>query len=259
MSPEQALAELLGRLGAHKGAAVFLSEEELVSWPESAVSELKRAGLLSPASPAASVVCPGCEEQCVMPVQTLNADRGRVVSFVVCDKRDDTSRVPLPKEGLRQWCASLFGVAGLLSLLLDLPGSVSGQGARRELGVLRGRRHSSQVALIADGALKLQIAGHTADVGAVLTLKAGAFTVDRVALAGFADKPVAGGGDVESAAVRRKRLAAEVRTEKAKGTKAFLKTVALREDISVQLLKQILDSPPAPAKKYPETSSRRLS
>ena len=259
MSPEQALAELLGRLGANKGAAVLVSEEELGSWPDSAVSALKKAGLLSPASPAGSVVCPGCEEQCVMPVQTQTADRGRVVSFVVCDKRGAISRVPLSKEGLRQWCASLLGLAGLLSRLLDLPGSVSGQGARCELGVLRGRKHSSQVALIADGALKLHIAGHTANVGAVLTLKASGFAVDRIALAGFADKPVAGGGDVESAAARRKRLSAEVRAEKARGTKAFLKTVALREDISVQRLKQILNSPPAHAKKYRGTSARWLS
>lgn len=249
MSPEQVLAELLGRLGASKGAAVLISEEELALWPDSAVSALKKAGLISQASPAASVVCPGCEEQCVMPVQTLTADEGRVVSFVVCDKRDDISRVPVPVEGLRQWCASLLGLAELLSRLLNLPGSVSGQGARCELGVLRGRKHSSQVALIADDALKLHIAGRTADVGAVLTLMAGGFAVDRVALAGFADKPLAGGGDVESAAARRKRLAAEVRAEKTRGTKAFLKTVALREDISVQRLKQILGSPPAPAKK----------
>ncbi len=256
MSPEQVLAELLERLGANKGAAVLVSEEELASWPESAVSALKKEGLLSPASPAGSVVCPGCEEQCVMPVQTLAADKGRIVSFIVCDKRDDISRVPLRVEGLRQWCASLLGLAGLLSRLLDLPGSVVGQGARCELGVLRGRRYSSQVALIADGALKLHIAGHTADVEAVLTLKAGAFAVDRVVLAGFADKPAAGGGDVESAAARGKRLAVEVRAEKAKGTKAFLKTVAGRENISVQRLKQLLRPKTAPAKKRHRSSPK---
>lgn len=210
MSPEQVLAELLGRLGASRGEAVLVSEEELASWPEATVRAFKAAGLLTAASPASSAVCPGCEEQCVMPVQTLGADYGRVAAFVSCDKREDISRVPVSVEGLRQWRMSLLGVAGLLSCLLDLPGAASGEGARCELGVLRGRRHSSQITLIADGALKLHVAGHTADVGTVLTLKAGTFVVDRVALAALADRPAAGGGDVESASARRKRLAAEV-------------------------------------------------
>jgi hypothetical protein len=53
--------------------------------------------------PADSVVCPGCEQECTMLVETLPAGTGPVVSFVVCEKRDDINRVQVPAERLRQW------------------------------------------------------------------------------------------------------------------------------------------------------------
>ena len=71
MTPQEAFAELLGRIGANKGEAVLVSEEELGAWPDGAVRALKDAGLLSLASPASSVVCPGCEQECSMPVTTV--------------------------------------------------------------------------------------------------------------------------------------------------------------------------------------------
>jgi len=58
-TPEQAFGELLGRIGANKGEAVLVNEEELAAWPDGAVRALKGAGLLSLASPASSMVRPG--------------------------------------------------------------------------------------------------------------------------------------------------------------------------------------------------------
>ncbi|MEO6911472.1 MAG: hypothetical protein ABI158_11175, partial [Edaphobacter sp.] len=86
MTPEQALTELLGRIGANKGEAVLVSEEELCAWPDGAVRALKDAGLLSLASPASSVVCPGCEQECSMPVTDRLVGSEKPVLFVVCDK-----------------------------------------------------------------------------------------------------------------------------------------------------------------------------
>ena len=62
MSPQDALCELLARLGASKGAAVLISGEELNHWPAVAVRAMKSHNLLVKARPAASVVCPGCEQ-----------------------------------------------------------------------------------------------------------------------------------------------------------------------------------------------------
>ncbi len=62
------------------------------------------------------------------------------------------------------------------------------------------------------------------------------------------DQPVAGAGDEESAAQRRERLKKRVQAVKAKGTKAFLKTVAEEEGISSSRLKQLLREEPEPTK-----------
>ena len=259
VTQDQALAELLGRIGAGKGAVVLVSETELSRWPESAVRAMKAAGLLTPASPALSVVCPGCEQECSMPVDSRSKGAGVSSFFVVCDKRDDISTVAIPAASLRQWGASLVGLAEMIARLLDLAGAVSVNGQRCDVGILRGRKHSSHVTLIADRTLSLRVGGHVMDLGTVLTIRNGAAKIDRQAIERCADKPVAGGGDVEAADQRRKRLAGEVKAEKAKGTKAFLKVVAAREDITTQRLKQILQDAPQPSRKSRLGAARRSS
>jgi hypothetical protein len=59
MTPQAALIELLARVGARNGAAVFISAEELSEWPAAAVAAMKSKKLLAKARPAVSVVCPG--------------------------------------------------------------------------------------------------------------------------------------------------------------------------------------------------------
>ncbi len=71
MTPKAALIELLGRVGARLGESITVSTEELSQWPTEAVAALKSQGLLLKARPAKSVVCPGCEQECSMPVHTV--------------------------------------------------------------------------------------------------------------------------------------------------------------------------------------------
>ena len=47
MTPLEALLELLERVGASRGAAALVSEEELSRWPAEAVRELKAQKLLA--------------------------------------------------------------------------------------------------------------------------------------------------------------------------------------------------------------------
>src|SRR5579864_2204631 len=102
MTPLDAIRELLVRLGGSNRGAVLVSEEELSQWPAVAVKAMKSQKLLVKARPAASVVCPGCEQECVMLVHTL-LDGPRIpASFIVCDKRDDINRVPVAAERLMQ-------------------------------------------------------------------------------------------------------------------------------------------------------------
>jgi hypothetical protein len=56
MTPQAALIELLARVGARNGAAVFVSAEELSQWPVAAVAAMKSQKLLARARPAISVL-----------------------------------------------------------------------------------------------------------------------------------------------------------------------------------------------------------
>jgi hypothetical protein len=246
MTPLEALLELLDRMGASRDAAALVSEEELRQWPIEAVRALKSHKLLVKASPATTVVCPGCEQECTMPVDTVSAGTGKAAtSFVVCDKRDDINRVAVSAERLRQWRASAAPIADLITGLLGLRSPDAGaiSSGRWEIGMLKGRKYSSHIVLIADGQLTLCVAGHTVALADVLTLGGGSFKLDKQTLIRFVDKPVAGAGDQESAAQRRDRLKKRVQSEKAKGNKAFLKKVSEEESISVSRLKQLLAKP----------------
>lgn len=249
MTPEAVLVELLDRIGAHHGEAVFVTVQELSTWPVGAVAAMKSLGLLAKTRPATTAMCPGCERECVMPVHVLTDAARGPEAFIVCDKRSDINRVPVPVARLEQWQASGDSVASLLAGLLGLHRSGSGTDAARwEVGMFKGAKHSSHLVLAVDGKLTLSLAGHSVPVADVLALEGNAFQVDRRTLNRLVDQPVAGAGDVESAAHRRERLKKRVQAVKAKGTKAFLKAVAEEEGISVSRLKQLLNDDTEPAK-----------
>lgn len=184
MTPEAALVELLERLGARHGAVVIVSDHELNAWPSAAVAAMKSRGLLTKAPPATSTVCPGCERECVMPVHVLTDKAREPAAFIVCDKRSDINRAPVPVSCLEQWRASGDSVASLLSGLLGLhrSGASGTDPAHWEVGMLKGAKHSSHVVLVADGKLALSLAGHSVPLVDVLALDAHGLKVDKHAL-----------------------------------------------------------------------------
>ena len=96
MTPQDALIELLGRVGASQGAAVLINDDELGQWPKAAVAAIKTQRLLIKTRPASSAICPGCERDCVMPVHVLPVEGKRPARvFISCDKRDDIGTVRL--------------------------------------------------------------------------------------------------------------------------------------------------------------------
>ena len=101
-----ALIEILARVGASHGAAVFVGAQELDEWPVTVIASIKAQKMLVKARPAASVVCPGCERECVMSVHIVAAQTNASRAFVVCDKRSDINRVAVPVESLEQWQTS---------------------------------------------------------------------------------------------------------------------------------------------------------
>ncbi|AOV18741.1 hypothetical protein BJI67_15985 (plasmid) [Acidihalobacter aeolianus] len=251
MTPQAVLAELLDRVAAQQGNAVLLNADELAQWPAETVATLKAQKVITRARPAVSAVCPGCERECVMPVHTL-ADAGRTGAFIVCDKRSDISRVPVPDAQLEQWQASGDSIADLLAGLLSLqrPNMGNSLAGRWEVGVFRGKKHASHLVLLAGERLTLTMAGHSIALTEVLALEGNRFKVDKRRLTRLVDQPVAGAGDIESAEQRRERIKKRVNELKAHGVRAFLKTVADEEGLSISRIKQLIqDDDPAPKSK----------
>jgi hypothetical protein len=163
MTPLDAVLELLGRVGALNGAAALVSEEELSHWPAEAVGAMRSQKLLVKARPTASAVCPGCEQECVMPVHTLPAGPRGAASFIVCDKRSDINRVAVPAERLRQWRCEMDALCGFAAQSLGLRRSdkPSAIGELWEIGIATGGKRKQMLCLRADGELAL-VAGNNA-------------------------------------------------------------------------------------------------
>lgn len=242
MMPEDAITELLNRVAALQGATALINADELAQWRGEAVTAMKTQQLITRARPASSAVCPGCERECVMPVHVLTDKAREPAAFIVCDKRDDINRVPVPVARLEQWQASGDSIADLLAGLLDLqrPSMGSSSVGRWEIGVFRGAKHASHLVLMAGEKLTLTLAGHSIALTDVLAMDGDTFKVDKRRLTRLVDDPVAGAGDVESAEQRRERIRKRVDELKAKGVKAFLKTVAVEEGLSISRIKQLV-------------------
>jgi hypothetical protein len=179
MSPEDVLHALLDRLGATDGAAVLISDHELSQWPAVTVTALKAHKLIAKASPAASVVCPGCEDECVMPVHLVNYPTGRA-AFIACDRRSDVGRIPVPVVLLVQWQCTIDSLSGFIADNLNVHrrtnGPVNAEGW--EIGIARGHKRSQMLCLKAEGELRLIAGGRAMPLTALIGYHDGAYAID---------------------------------------------------------------------------------
>ncbi len=260
MNPADALPAVLDRLAAAAGEAAPFSERELAEWPAAALARLKAEGLLVKGTPADTVTCPGCEEDCTMPVEIVTTASGALRAFVVCDKRDDVARVAIARDLLEQWTCSPERVADVLARLLGIRRSSGDSTALRwDVGVLKGVKGSSHVVLDIERTLQLRIAGHSLLVADVLELGAKGLLLERRALLRCVDNPIAAAGNQESAEQRRERLRLRRNELKASGTRNFNRVLANEEGISPERIKQLLKEEkeePAPAKSWFDLSAK---
>lgn len=122
MTPQAVLADLLDRLKARPGEAPHIAATELSEWPAGAVAAMKSARLLLKARPASSIVCPGCEKQCLKDVDVFPAEGGRPArAFVHCDEPEDVGRIPVDLANLDQWRLSGDAKPAALARALGVP------------------------------------------------------------------------------------------------------------------------------------------
>jgi hypothetical protein len=181
MTPLDAILELLARVGASNGAAVLISEEELSHWPVAAVDAMKSQKLLVKARPAASAVCPGCEEECVMPVHTLTHETRGPESFIVCDKRSDTNRVAVAAERLTQWRCGTDAVCGFVAQSLGLRRSdkPSARDELWEIGIATGGKRTQMLCLKTDGELVLVAGNNALPLSEFIDYRNGEYSLDQ--------------------------------------------------------------------------------
>jgi len=208
MIKENLLCELLKRISARHGKSTFVTTDELNQWPVNEVALLKEHKLLRKSRPATSVVCTECEEECLRPVHCEPEPRGESRLFLVCEKQSDVNRIEIPTSRLEQWSVSGEFLADLVSELLELRKQNTNQRStdQWEIGLLKGKRHSAHIVLTVTEAVNLSLAGHTIALADVLSLEGAQITIDKKILVRSVDSPISGGGDIESAAQRRKRL-----------------------------------------------------
>jgi hypothetical protein len=180
MTPQAALIELLARVGAGNGAVVLVSDEELSQWPAAAVAAMKSQKLLAKARPAVSVVCPGCERACVMPVHTLPRASGAAGSFIVCDKRSDINRVPVSAERQKQWRCDANAVCGFIAASLGLRHSDQhpADAGLLKIGIASGSKRHQMVCLQPKGDLALVAANNAAPLAELVGYRDGEYSVD---------------------------------------------------------------------------------
>jgi len=190
MTPQAALVELLARVGASQDAVVLLSHHDLNQWPDAAVTALKAQRLLVKAQPATSAICPGCERDCVMPVQTrIHPSRG-AVSFIDCDKRSDVSRVVVPVDRLEQWRCTTDAVCGFVAASLGLRQSDKRRPASAdflEIGMATGDKRSQMLCLQTGGELMLVAGGNRVPLADLVAYRTGAYSLDSARVGQLVD------------------------------------------------------------------------
>ena len=223
MTPEAALIELLGRVGARLGESVTVSTEELNQWPAAAVSALKSQGLLLKARPVKSVVCPGCEQECSMPVHTVTRANAAAASFVVCDKRSDINRVAVPAARLALWRCDAKAVCGFVAACLDLQQTIvqPSEDGLLPIGMARGNKRTQMLCLRVYGHLALVVGADAMPLADVIGFENGGFTLDHTVIRQLVDSATTADPRHTPSTVKREARKMDTRAMYATWQKAF--------------------------------------
>jgi hypothetical protein len=190
MTFEDVVQELIENLSS-KGDGT-ISWEQVRIWPQSAIEIFLNAGWIKPKPPANSVVCPGCEENCFMPVHIYPAVQDRPAkSFVACDKFDYMGRISISLDCLQQWQISENQVAQWISRQLELRGKPKRDEKTKNIliGEVQGKKKTGLLELCCTEPASLKAPGHSMPLIEFIFLKANQLQIDQAAIINLIDKP----------------------------------------------------------------------
>ena len=234
MTPQAALTELLARLAASRGAAVYISDDELAGWPHDLVADLKANRLLVRASPGASAMCPGCERECVMPVEVLPDDGHGAAAFIVCDKRSDINRVPVSIGHLRLWRCNTDAVAAFVADVLGVrPGAIRAAGNDLlAIGMVKGKRRSQMLCLRVAEVLTVVAGSAELPLADLVNFHDGAYTVDAEMIRQLVDSSTTADPRYTPSAMKRETRKLSTQAMYAAWQKAYKALRKQRPDMS---------------------------
>lgn len=190
MTLDDVLQELIQILSS-KGDGT-ISWEQVREWPQSTIEIFQNAGWIKPKAPAKSVVCPGCEENCFMPVHSIpgkNDQPGKY--FVACDRRDDMGRILIPPDYLQQWQVTEKQVAEWIARELGLRGKPKRHKESNNIfiGDVQGKKKTGPLELSCTEPASLESSRHSFSLVEVAYLKENQLVIDQSAIFNLIDRP----------------------------------------------------------------------
>jgi len=190
MTLDEVLQELIQNLGSQGGEQ--FSWEQVREWPDKAVDIFEEAGWIKPSTPAQTVVCPGCEESCFMPVHSSPPRNGKPARhYVACDVRDDMGRVHIESELLQTWQITGKQVATWMARVLGLKGKPKANRERGviEIGTVQGKKRTGLLELSQGESVLLKSGEHPLHLSEVVYFDGGKIQIDHRAITRLIDLP----------------------------------------------------------------------
>ncbi|MCP3679759.1 MAG: hypothetical protein GY782_05630 [Gammaproteobacteria bacterium] len=240
MSEKTTLHMILHRL--HTTPQHVITQAERTDWPASGFQWGIEVKLIQAASPAKTVFCDGCEQDCLMPVMIRPAIHDQPARAIVqCDKPEDMGLVSIEIQALQQWQISLKILAESMGDILKVNRKLihfDAEKQRWHLGIFNGKKHRRPLFLmVQEEGLALQLAGHSIYLADVMMIANNQLAIDQQCLTRKVDNPC---GTDETPKQRQTRIEKRIAELKAQDQRSFLKIVAAEEGVSVSMIKQII-------------------
>lgn len=189
MNARQVVEALLGRVAGSEDGVAWFTEFEMEQWPQSIVQALKAQQLIKRGRDAKTAACDGCEEVCVLPVNSVQNSAGETISFMLCSARSDINRLVVDRSKLRQWRGSADRLCDFMAENLSVYRSSAKQ--RNEslypVGLFSGEKRSQMLMVRLGTLLELTAGNQSLPLIELIDFEDGKFRVNRIMVAQLVD------------------------------------------------------------------------
>jgi len=102
------LKEILNRLDTPDDNALFFSFDDITELSGDTFQFFLDIGFIKPAKPSSTLICEGCEERCIKPVEYISGKSSKH-AYISCDERQDIGLIKVNPERLKRWQIDFTG------------------------------------------------------------------------------------------------------------------------------------------------------